>query len=79
MGERKEYQWPVTAEMSQAEGLRKVLYVCLNELTALLPYSGHEAEHVHPRFSVHYIHHRVNHNERPSPANPSATRRENES
>jgi len=77
VGEREEYQWPITAEM-MSQTQQKVLYICLNELAALLSYSGHKAEHIQPPFSVHHIHHRVNHSERPSPANPSTTQRENE-
>lgn len=50
-------------------------YICLDELTALLSYSAHKAEDIHPLFHVHHVDHAVNDNERPSPPNPSTVQK----
>lgn len=50
-------------------------YICLDELTALLSYSAHGAEDIHPLFHVHHVDHAVNDDKRPGPPHPSAAER----
>lgn len=51
-------------------------YICLDELTALLSYSAHGAEDIHPLFRVHHVDHAVNDDKRPGPPHPGAAERE---
>lgn len=51
-------------------------YICLDELTALLPYSAHGAEDIHPLFRVHHVDHAVNDDKRPGPPHPGAAERQ---
>lgn len=69
-------QW-VELSVQGTTGQRVNTYICLDELTALLSYSAHKAERIHPLFHVHHVDHAVNDNERPSPPNPSTAQNTN--
>lgn len=61
--------WAVSPRHHRSGGVNT--YICLDELTALLSYSAHKAEDIHPLVHVHHVDHAVNDNERPGPPHPS--------